>query len=49
MSKAARDAEFSAFVAASSPRLQRTAWLLTGEPDLAAELLQTALVKTYVA
>jgi RNA polymerase sigma-70 factor (sigma-E family) len=44
-----RDAEFSAFVADASPSLGRTAWLLTGDPDAAAELLQATLVKTYVA
>lgn len=44
-----RDAEFSAFVADASPTLGRTAWLLTGDPDAAAELLQATLVKTYLA
>ncbi|HEY3337082.1 MAG TPA: SigE family RNA polymerase sigma factor [Propionicimonas sp.] len=44
-----RDAEFTAFVADASPSLGRTAWLLTGDPDAAAELLQATLVKTYVA
>ncbi len=44
-----RDAEFSAFVADASPTLGRTAWLLTGNQDAAAELLQATLVKTYVA
>ncbi|HEY3407153.1 MAG TPA: SigE family RNA polymerase sigma factor [Propionicimonas sp.] len=33
---------------ASGP-LTRTAWLLTGDADLAAELVQEALVKTYLA
>lgn len=46
---AGRDAEFTAFVAAASPTLGRTAWLLTGDRDAAAELLQATLVKTYVA
>ena len=44
-----RDAEFSAFVADASATLGRTAWMLTGNPDAAAELLQATLVKTYVA
>lgn len=44
-----RDAEFSAFVADASDALGRTAWLLTGNADAAAELLQATLVKTYVA
>ncbi|MCC6497951.1 MAG: SigE family RNA polymerase sigma factor [Propionibacteriaceae bacterium] len=44
-----RDAEFTAFVAAASATLGRTAWLLTGNVDAAAELLQATLVKTYVA
>jgi RNA polymerase sigma-70 factor (sigma-E family) len=44
-----RDAEFTAFVATASATLGRTAWLLTGDRDAAAELLQATLVKTYVA
>lgn len=44
-----RDAEFTAFVADASATLGRTAWLLTGNTDAAAELLQATLVKTYVA
>ncbi len=44
-----RDAEFAAFVADASKTLGRTAWLLTGNRDAAAELLQATLVKTYVA
>lgn len=44
-----RDAEFTAFVADASATLGRTAWLLTGDPDAAADLLQATLVKTYVA
>lgn len=31
-----RDAEFTAFVAAASPTLGRTAWLLTGNTEAAA-------------
>ncbi len=44
-----RDAEFTAFVADSAGVLGRTAWLLTGNSDAAADLLQATLVKTYVA
>lgn len=44
-----RDAEFTAFVDAATQSLGRTAWLLTGDRDLAAELVQATLVKTYVA
>ena len=44
-----RDAAFTAFVADASKTLGRTAWLLTGNADAAAELLQATLVKTYVA
>ncbi|MGZ4627911.1 SigE family RNA polymerase sigma factor [Oryzihumus sp.] len=47
--KAGRDAEFSAFMAEAAPSLLRTAWLLTGDVDRAQELVQAALVKTYVA
>ena len=38
--------DFEAFVAASSPRLLRTALLLTGDRGHAEDLLQLALVKT---
>ncbi|HEX5334729.1 MAG TPA: SigE family RNA polymerase sigma factor [Propionicimonas sp.] len=44
-----QDAEYTAFVRAASVSLTRTAWLLTGDTDLAAELVQEALVKTYLA
>lgn len=44
-----RDAEFSDFVRQVSPSLTRTAWLLTGDRQLAADLVQEALVKTYLA
>lgn len=46
---AARDDGFAAFVASATPSLSRTAWLLTGDRDAAAELLQSALVKAYLA
>jgi len=41
------DAEFAEFVHATWPGLYRTAYLLVGEPWLAEDLVQTALVKTY--
>lgn len=47
--KAGRDAEFTAFMAQAGPSLLRTAWMLTGDGDRAQELVQAALVKTYVA
>ena len=47
--KAARDADFSAFVASETPRLVRVAIGLTGNPDAARELVQLSLVKTYGA
>ncbi|MFF7453216.1 SigE family RNA polymerase sigma factor [Kitasatospora sp. NPDC008115] len=39
--------DFEEFVAARSPRLLRTAWLLTGDPHQAEDLLQTALAKVW--
>lgn len=48
-SKAERDAAFTEFMLAAQPSLMRTAWLLTGSSDQAAELVQAALVKTYAA
>ena len=47
--KAERDAAFAAFVDGATPSLMRTAWLLCGDGDQAQELVQAALVKTYVA
>lgn len=44
-----RDAEFTAFVRSASPSLTRTAYLLTGDRDLASELVQEALVRTFLA
>jgi len=44
-----RDAEFCAYVSARGTALLRTAHLLTGDPHLAEDLLQTALTKTYLA
>jgi RNA polymerase sigma-70 factor (sigma-E family) len=40
---------FSEFVAGRSRSLLRTAWLLTGDWQLAEDLLQTALAKSYLA
>ena len=47
--KAARDAAFTAFVEQATPSLLRTAWLLTGDHHAAHDLVQAALVRTYVA
>jgi RNA polymerase sigma-70 factor (sigma-E family) len=43
--KALEDAEFRGFVAARGPALLRTAYLLTGDQQLAEDLVQTALEK----
>jgi RNA polymerase sigma-70 factor (sigma-E family) len=45
--RAADDEDFTAFVAASSRRLLRSAYLITGNPEEAQDLLQTALERTY--
>jgi len=47
--KADRDAAFTAFVEQATPSLLRTAWLLTGDHHAAHDLVQAALVRTYVA
>jgi RNA polymerase sigma-70 factor (sigma-E family) len=44
-----RDAEFAEFVAARSPQLYRSAYLLTMSPHAAEDLVQTALAKAYAA
>lgn len=44
-----RDAEFAAFVRAASPELGRVAWYLCGDPVRAEDLLQHALLRTYLA
>lgn len=44
-----RDEAFTAFVQQASPSLLRTAWLLTGDHHAAHDLVQAALVRTYVA
>ena len=49
MSHHGSDEAFTAFVAARSRSLLRTAYLLTGDHGLAEDLLQTALTKTYLA
>ena len=47
--KAERDDAFTAFVEQATPSLLRTAWLLTGNHHAAHDLVQAALVRTYVA
>lgn len=49
MDRQARDAQFDDFVAARSRALLGTAYLLTGDRQRAEDLLQTALLKTYLA
>ncbi|MFT4008835.1 MAG: SigE family RNA polymerase sigma factor [Nocardioidaceae bacterium] len=44
-----RDAAFTAFVTARRAHLLRTAYAITGDQHTAEDLLQTALVKLYVA
>ncbi len=44
-----RDTEFTAFMAGAAPALARTAWLLCGDAHQADELVQQALVRTYLA
>ncbi|MFC0712910.1 SigE family RNA polymerase sigma factor [Cellulomonas biazotea] len=46
---AGRDTEFTAFVRSATPALTRTAWLLCGDVHQADELVQSALVRTYLA
>ncbi len=47
--RAQTDAEFSEFMAARSAQLYRSAYLLTGAPHAAEDLVQTALAKVYAA
>lgn len=47
--RAEQDREFTAFMADSAPALARTAWLLCGDVHQADELVQQALVRTYLA
>ena len=42
-----RDSEFKQFFITQKPRLERVALLMTGDADLAADLAQEALLKTY--
>jgi RNA polymerase sigma-70 factor (sigma-E family) len=44
-----RDEEFRAFVVASSPRLLRSAYLLVGDVATAEDVVQTTLMRTYLA
>lgn len=44
-----RDASFTTFMREAQPSLLRTAYFLSGDPDLARELVQDALVRTYLA
>ncbi|WP_082573881.1 MULTISPECIES: SigE family RNA polymerase sigma factor [unclassified Cellulomonas] len=44
-----RAAEFTAFMVEAEPLLNRMAWLLCGDVHRAEELVQQALVRTYVA
>ena len=46
---ARNDAEYVAFVEAVQDRLRRTAYLMTGDWTLAADITQDALIKVYVA
>lgn len=43
------DADFAAFVVACGPALRRTAYLMCGDWDRAADIAQEALVRVYVA
>ena len=49
MTRASRDDEFAAFVAARQSHLRRIAYAVCGDWHRADDLLQTALVKLYVA
>ena len=46
---ARNDAEYVAFVEAVQDQLRRTAYLMTGDWTLAADITQDALIKVYVA
>ncbi|CUR59320.1 Sigma-70, region 4 type 2 [metagenome] len=49
MSEAARDADFSAYMAARQAALLRTAFLLTGDLAAAEDLVQSAFAKLYLS
>src|SRR5262245_51153017 len=44
-----RDVDFAAYMEARQPSLLRTAYLLTGDPHTAEDLVQTALAKLYLS
>lgn len=44
-----KEAEFAGFMSRSTSALARTAWLLCGDTHQAEELVQQALMKTYLA
>ncbi|RYV51641.1 SigE family RNA polymerase sigma factor [Pengzhenrongella frigida] len=44
-----RDAEFTVFMERAAPGLARTAWLLCGDEHRAEELVQQALMRTYLS
>jgi len=45
----AKDEEFTAYLHARQPSLLRTAYLLTGDRNVAEDVLQTSLAKLYLA
>ncbi|WP_051218395.1 SigE family RNA polymerase sigma factor [Nocardioides insulae] len=45
----AKDADFTAYLVMRQPALLRTAYLLTGDPHQAEDVLQTSLAKLYLA
>ncbi|MFF5084044.1 SigE family RNA polymerase sigma factor [Actinoplanes sp. NPDC000266] len=47
--RAARDEEFTAFVAAATPRLRRTAYLMCRDWHLAQDLTQLTLARMYAS
>ncbi len=49
MSRTPTDGEFAEFVEAAWPGLYRTAYLILGEHQLAEDLVQTSLTKTYAS
>jgi RNA polymerase sigma-70 factor (sigma-E family) len=49
MARPPSDEAFTEFVVASWPSLYRTAYLLLGDRELAEDLVQTALAKTYAS
>ena len=46
--RSSQEAEFVDFVQEASPRLLTTAWMLTGDPVSAEDLVQEALERVYV-